>query len=552
MAVVEAEVEEEEVEEEEVEEEEALQRRRGEESTSKEEEVEKMAKEWASRIKLGELREVEMMVPEAEREAARRELEEERNPLRTRTKEHEKQLEWKLHLTQERLRRMEEEEKLHGELKATEIRMGKIGEETEIGNKLDTLTHSVESLLTAQREQMRHLRSHDIALEAIRVGFKDFVQDMMKFLVDQIHLAISRTERFYAGAIEGAKIVASKEEEPAPRREKVKVRFPEPFNEKKGEDFDKWEATVNSYLYLQGVAPKDHVLVDFQALREEATNFARSLARATRCENDMVQYSRITPLSEFLKSLRERFSEVTRGLKASDKLQMIHTRQWKSVHALNSAMDELIIVPRHGVTDAQLVQLFYRALPEHVQGHFFDKRQQPGMTYDVLRREVVSFAAQASPVTTFWHKDLTKGKMWKGHTISDRVKAKESLILTMEEGGTKEVPYSDIEWGLEEGDSGVEQGRTYVVVAAEGRAQGRGQGSQGVGSNKNRQEGGRGQGPPSNRPRPSRSPPRQEWWHPGRPEGRPWEDLGIKKDVWQDQVPIACEVLNARRVLVCA
>ncbi|GBG62158.1 hypothetical protein CBR_g29357 [Chara braunii] len=77
-------------------------------------------------------------------------------------------------------------------------------------------------------------------------------RDMMKYLVDQIHLAISRTEKFCTGAIEGTKLAASKEEDPAPHREKVKVRFPEPFNGKTREGFDNWEADINSYLYLEG------------------------------------------------------------------------------------------------------------------------------------------------------------------------------------------------------------------------------------------------------------------------------------------------------------
>ncbi|GBG59747.1 hypothetical protein CBR_g54850 [Chara braunii] len=129
MAAVEAKVGEEEVEEEEVEEEDALQRRRGEASTNKvtQEEVQKTVNEWASHIELGEERKEELMVPEAEREAARRELEEEREPLRRRAREHEKQLEWKLRLTQERIRRLEATKKLDKELKAQKQEWGRSG-----------------------------------------------------------------------------------------------------------------------------------------------------------------------------------------------------------------------------------------------------------------------------------------------------------------------------------------------------------------------------------------------------------------------------------------
>ncbi|GBG93019.1 hypothetical protein CBR_g58181 [Chara braunii] len=138
----------------------------------------------------------------------------------------------------------------------------------------------------------------------------------------------------------------------------------------------------------------------------------------------------------------------------------------------------------------------------------FARALEAGITYDALSREVVLFESKSMPVSTFWHKDLEKGKRWKGRTISGQVKAKDHMILTLEEGGSDEVPYSQIEWGLEEEDGSVGQGRSYAAVAAGGRPQGRGggqamggrgPGAQGVGGQGNCQAGGRGQGPPPNR-----------------------------------------------------
>ncbi|GBG72397.1 hypothetical protein CBR_g11975 [Chara braunii] len=200
---------------------------------------------------------------------------------------------------------------------------------------------------------------------------------------------------------------------------------------------------------------------------------------------------------------------------------------WRSARALTGVMDDLVAVP----------ELFYRAMPEPLRGHFFDKSQQVGITYDVLSREVVLFESKSMPVSTFWHKDLDKGKKWKGRTISGQVRAKDHMILTLEEGGTNEVPYNQIEWGLEEEDSRVGQGRSYAAVVTGGRPQargggqgqrgqamgGRGPGAQGVGGQGNRQVGGRGQGPPPNRQGSCRSPqrrggrPPKGGWHPGLP-----------------------------------
>ncbi|GBG72721.1 hypothetical protein CBR_g12290 [Chara braunii] len=295
---------------------------------------------------------------------------------------------------------------------------------------------------------------------------------------------------------------------------------------------------VKFYQYnctLALVSPDQQVLIAIHALRDEAASFARSLVRAANCSDDPVAYSSFTSLTEFLKLLRERFADVARSVKASDRLQTIHARKWKSARALKSTMDELVAiharkwksaralkstmdelvaVPDHGVTDTQLVGLFYRAIPEALRGHFFAKSEDPATTYDSLSREVVAFEAKSASVSTFWHKDLDKGKQWKGRTISGQVKTKDSLVLTLDEGSVDEIPYDQIEWGLEEEDNGVGQGRSYAAVAVGGRPQGgRGQGQGGRASGNrfqgdqevggrggNRQAGGRGQGPPQNRP----------------------------------------------------
>ncbi|GBG67551.1 hypothetical protein CBR_g682 [Chara braunii] len=171
------------------------------------------------------------------------------------------------------------------------------------------------------------------------------------------------------------------------------------------------------------------------------------------------------------------------------------------------------------------------------------------------REEVNKMTATVAKVQECRAEDLEKGKKWKDRTISGQVKAKDHLILTLEEGGTEEVPYDQIEWGLGEEYSCVGQGRSYAAVAAGGRPQGRGggqgqrgqamggrgPGAQRVGGQGNRQAGGRGQGPPSNR-QGNRSPQRgggrapQGGWHPGLQQGRPWEDLGLDRQLWQERV----------------
>ncbi|GBG91721.1 hypothetical protein CBR_g53535 [Chara braunii] len=297
-----------------------------------------MLTEWVANLVLGEEEEVMLLVPQAEREAFVRELEAEEDPLRRQAKDEEKRLEWKLRLVRERRWRLEAVHRMERELRAVEERMGQLRAEADLHRKIELLSHIMDVILKVQQEQLRYLRGQDIALQSMRMGFKNSAREIMMHVGAEVRAALENTERFCTGIIEGAKIATPKEEEARPRQERVKVKFPESYSGKKAEDFDNWEANIKSYLHLQDITPENHVLVAFYALKEEAASFARSIARAAKCDNDMVTYSSITNLSDFLSALRERFTDVTRGLKASDKLQTIHMRQW-SAGALKATMD---------------------------------------------------------------------------------------------------------------------------------------------------------------------------------------------------------------------
>ncbi|GBG63273.1 hypothetical protein CBR_g37359 [Chara braunii] len=262
----------------------------------------------------------------------------------------------------------------------------------------ETSTPSLRDIQEQQAEQYDFSRSQHIAVRSIKLGFRDFARELVGVIGTEVGHRLDKTERFCAGAIEGVKAAAPKEEEARPpRREPVKVKFPDSYSGKREENFDNWEANVKTYVHLQQVSPDQQVLIAIHALRDEAASFARSLVRTANCSDDPVAYSSFTSLVKFLKLLRERFTDVARSVKASDKLQTIHSRKWKSARALKGTMDELVAVPDHGVTEGQLVNLFYRAMIEAFRGQFFAKSEDPATTYDSLSREVVALKRSRCP-----------------------------------------------------------------------------------------------------------------------------------------------------------
>ncbi|GBG75825.1 hypothetical protein CBR_g21070 [Chara braunii] len=281
-------------------------------------------------------------------------------------------------------KRRDEVNRLTAEVAKVKDSRQEVEAQTDTSTKWDKVLAYLEVLSAAWMEECQANRAQEVAVKAMRSDFRDFAREMVTHVGGEVRWLRDNVGKFCEGAIEGAEVVAAAEGEARPRKEPVKLKFPDAYGGKSDENFDNREASVNSYVYLQHIVQDDQVLVAFQALKDEAASFARSLARAAGCESNMVAYSKVTPLPQFFKLLRERFADLRRGVRASDKLQTIHSQQWRSVEALKAVMDDLVAIPDHGVTESQLVQLFYRTMLEPLRGHFFDKSQQPTMTLVVV------------------------------------------------------------------------------------------------------------------------------------------------------------------------
>ncbi|GBG80088.1 hypothetical protein CBR_g30455 [Chara braunii] len=322
---------------------------RGESSGTKGEDawMEKKISEWVAYLSLGEDEEALLYVPQEEREAFARELEAMEDPLDRQTAEDEKRLEWKLRLTRDKKRR-EEANRMAKEVEKVRACRQEVQAQTKAPPKLDKILGYLEVLSEAWLEEHRANKGQDVTLHAIRSGFREFARDVVTHVGTEVKRSKDGAEKFCVGAVEGAKVVATTAAASRPRKEPVKLKFPDAYSGKKDDSFNNWEASINTYVYLQHIAPEEQVLVAFHALKDEAASFARSLMRTADCEHNMIAYSRLTPLSTFLRLLCERFTDVTRGVRASDKLQTIHSRQWRSARALKAVMDDLVAVQTTG------------------------------------------------------------------------------------------------------------------------------------------------------------------------------------------------------------
>ncbi|GBG74415.1 hypothetical protein CBR_g18827 [Chara braunii] len=242
------------VEEEEEEKEPPLERRRtggrGESSGTKEDQMEKKITEWVAGLSLGEEEEALMYVPREEQEAAIREWDAEEDPLKRQAIEDEKRMEWKFRLTREKKRRMEAASQAAKALEEVKKQKAQMATQVDLLGKMEIMARNIEHLAQVQEGQYLFGRGQDIALRSVRLGLGDFARELATQVGSEGKVRLEGAERYCMGAIEGARLTAPKEEEAHPRRELVKVKFPDSDSEKKEDNFDNWEANVKTYAHL--------------------------------------------------------------------------------------------------------------------------------------------------------------------------------------------------------------------------------------------------------------------------------------------------------------
>ncbi|GBG67769.1 hypothetical protein CBR_g894 [Chara braunii] len=210
-------------------------------------EMEKKISEWVANLSLGENEEAESYVPQDETEALAKELMAMEDPMERREREEKQKLEWKMRMKREKKRR-EEVNRLTAEVAKVKDCRQEVEALTGDKAKSDKVLGYLEVLSAAWMEERQASWSQEVALSAMRSGLRDFARDMVTHVGGEVRKLRDNVGKFCEGAIEGAKAIAAVEGKAKPRKESVKLKFPDAYGGKKEENFDNWEASVNSVL----------------------------------------------------------------------------------------------------------------------------------------------------------------------------------------------------------------------------------------------------------------------------------------------------------------
>ncbi|GBG90845.1 hypothetical protein CBR_g51351 [Chara braunii] len=172
---------------------------------------------------------------------------------------------------------------------------------------------------------------------------------------------------------------------------KIKLKLPWTYNGKKEESVLHWAAIVETYVYGQRIPYWDRVLMASSCMGGDALSFAISLQKEAGC-NSMVEYSQQTRIEDFLKLVRERFEDKNLARRTEMLILNLPDRKWKNTSALKATMDELLQCPDHGLTPAQILNSFARALPDPLRTQLYPRVKEKGMTYEKFGKIAIDHA----------------------------------------------------------------------------------------------------------------------------------------------------------------
>ncbi|GBG89503.1 hypothetical protein CBR_g49294 [Chara braunii] len=178
--------------------------------------MEKRISEWVTNLSLGEDEEAESYVTKDEKAALAAELAAMTDPMERREREDEQKLAWKLRMKREKKRRREEVNKMTAAVAKVQECRAEVLAQPDDKAKWDKVLGYLEVLSKDWMEERQASWSQDVALSAMRSGFRDFAREIVTHIGGEVKQLRDNVGKFCEGAIQGAKAVAAVEGEARP------------------------------------------------------------------------------------------------------------------------------------------------------------------------------------------------------------------------------------------------------------------------------------------------------------------------------------------------
>ncbi|GBG91241.1 hypothetical protein CBR_g52127 [Chara braunii] len=272
--------------------------------------------------------------------------------------------------------------------------------------------------------------------------------------------------------------------------------------ERKDEEFNTGLRMVPIWVKAKRTLPEDEVVTAASYLEGKAAKWLDGVVVKVGYGRCMADWAKSLTLDQFMEMVEARWHNPQEAQRATDAINKLDQRKFRSVRELTTTVESLILVPGINYSDQFLLTTFVRCLPENIRNLLASEAGTEYHSFETLSRKALDLEA------TLGNAQPTSGNDSKKKKSPQEWKKKGAKLMMVESDGTQtEIDkLSDLMDYSEYDDEEVVEGGTLAAVVKT-------------------KAGGRGKGQPRSQGKTASNQTKQAEWF----------KAGLDQDVWRDR-----------------
>ncbi|GBG90660.1 hypothetical protein CBR_g51008 [Chara braunii] len=241
--------------------------------------------------------------------------------------------------------------------------------------------------------------------------------------------------------------------------------------ERKDEELNTWLRTIPIWVKAKRTLPEDEVVTAASYLEGKAAKWLDGVVVKAGYGRRMADWAKSLTLDQFMKMVEARWHNPQEAQRATDAINKLDQRKFKSVRELTTTVESLILVPGINYSDQFLLTTFVRCLLENIRNLLASEARLEYHSFETLSRkaldlEVTLGNAQPSQSDT---KKKKSPQEWK--------KKGAKLMMVEFDGTQTEIDeLTDLmDYSEYDGEETVEGSTLAAIVRAKAGGRGKGQ-----------------------------------------------------------------------------
>ncbi|GBG75594.1 hypothetical protein CBR_g20225 [Chara braunii] len=201
--------------------------------------------------------------------------------------------------------------------------------------------------------------------------------------------------------------------------------------ERKEEELNTWLRTVPVWVKAKRTLPEDEVVMAASYLEGKAAKWLDGVVVKAGYGRRMADWAKSLTLYQFMEMVEARWHNPQEAQKATDAINKLDQRKFRSVRELTTTVESLILVLGINYSDQFLLTTFVRCLPENIRNLLASETRTEYHSFETLSRKALDLEA------TLGNAQPTSGNDSKKKKSPQERKKKGAKLMMVESDGTQ-------------------------------------------------------------------------------------------------------------------